>query len=155
MLTNSTCEMYDPKLKLLEIAGNMAAPQIKEPVDVENLQITIQNYYRALKKVYDGIQNYRLTGALHSNVSVEDSIHDDYIICLEDGKKLQMLKRHLSTVYNMTPEQYRERWGLPTDYPMVAPNYAKRRSSIAKQTGLGVTNRRAPGPRKRPVAVNE
>lgn len=146
--------MHDPKLKLLEIAGNMAATQIKGPVDLESLQMTIQTFYRALKKVYDGIQNYRLTGALHPAVSVEDSIQDEYIICLEDGKKLQMLKRHLNTVYNMTPEQYRERWGLSADYPMVAPNYAKRRSSIAKQTGLGVTNRRAPGPRiKRPAAV--
>jgi len=155
MLIICNYEMQDPKLKLLEIAGNMATTQIKGPVDLESLQMTIQTFYRALKKVYDGIQNYRLAaGALHPAVSIEDSIQDEYIVCLEDGKKLQMLKRHLNTVYNMTPEQYRERWGLPNDYPMVAPNYAKRRSSIAKQTGLGVTNRRSPGPRtKRPAAV--
>jgi predicted transcriptional regulator len=70
-------------------------------------------------------------------VSIEDSVHDDYLICLEDGKKLQMLKRHLKTVYNMTVDQYKERWGLSPDYPVVAPSYAKRRSNIAKTTGLG------------------
>ena len=69
------------------------------------------------------------------------SVFDDYIVCLEDGKKLKMLKRHLKTAYSMTPEQYRERWGLPTDYPMVAPNYAMQRSSLAKQSGLGTKRR--------------
>lgn len=70
-------------------------------------------------------------------VPVKKSIQPDYIICLEDGKKLKMLKRHLKTAYNMSPEEYRERWGLPTDYPMVAPNYAKKRSALAKDIGLG------------------
>ena len=68
---------------------------------------------------------------------VKKSVTPDYIVCLEDGKKLKMLKRHLKTAYNMTPEQYRERWGLPPDYPMVAPNYASQRSELAKQIGLG------------------
>jgi len=70
-------------------------------------------------------------------VPVKKSVTADYIVCLEDGKKLKMLKRHLKTSYDMTPEQYRERWGLPADYPMVAPNYAKQRSAFAKQIGLG------------------
>lgn len=144
--------MDDPKLKLLEIAGTLAAKQIKDSTNIENTQTTIHTFYCALKKVYDGTQNYRLTGALTSSVSVEDSIQEDYLICLEDGKKLQMLKRHLNTVYNMTPEQYKERWNLPHDYPMVAPNYAKRRSAIAKETGLGVTNRRTPDPRQKKIA---
>jgi predicted transcriptional regulator len=74
-------------------------------------------------------------------VPVKKSIHPDYIICLEDGKKLKMLKRHLKTAYNMSPEQYRERWQLPPDYPMVAPNYAKHRSSLAKKIGLGTKPR--------------
>ena len=74
-------------------------------------------------------------------VSPRKSVFDDYIICLEDGKKLKMLKRHLKTSYNMTPEQYRERWDLPTNYPMVAPNYANRRSALAKQIGLGTRPR--------------
>ena len=64
-------------------------------------------------------------------------MHDDYIVCLEDGKKFKSLKRHLRTQYGMTPERYRERWSLPVDYPMVAPNYAKRRSDLAKSHGLG------------------
>jgi len=75
-------------------------------------------------------------------VAINKSITDDYIVCLEDGKKLQMLKRHLKTVYNLTVEQYRERWGLPSDYPVVAPNYAKRRSEIAKSSGLGMSRHR-------------
>lgn len=70
-------------------------------------------------------------------VPVRRSVMPEYIVCLEDGKKLKMLKRHLKTTYSMTPEQYRERWNLPADYPMVAPNYAKQRSKLAKQIGLG------------------
>jgi predicted transcriptional regulator len=74
-------------------------------------------------------------------VPVKRSVFPDYIVCLEDGKKLKMLKRHLKTAYNMSPEQYRERWGLPPDYPMVAPNYARHRSSLAKKIGLGTKPR--------------
>ncbi len=70
-------------------------------------------------------------------VPIRKSVTPDYIICLEDGKKLKMLKRHLKTHYNMTPEEYRRKWGLPDDYPMVAPNYAKQRSTLAKKIGLG------------------
>lgn len=80
-------------------------------------------------------------------VSPKKSVFPDYIICLEDGKKLKMLKRHLKTSYNMTPDQYRERWSLGSDYPMVAPNYAKQRSKLAKQIGLG-TSRRTAGKQK-------
>ncbi len=74
-------------------------------------------------------------------VPIKRSVTPDYLICLEDGKKLKMLKRHLKTAYNMTPEEYRERWGLPPDYPMVAPNYARRRSKLAKDIGLGTRGR--------------
>ena len=76
-------------------------------------------------------------------VPVKKSVHADYIVCLEDGKKLKMLKRHLKTAYNMTPEQYRERWGLAQDYPMVAPNYARQRSRLAKEIGLGTRGRKS------------
>ena len=75
-------------------------------------------------------------------VSIKKSVRPDFITCLEDGKKLKMLKRHIKTRYNMTPEEYRERWGLPSDYPMVAPNYAKQRSELAKKIGLGTKRRR-------------
>ncbi len=76
-------------------------------------------------------------------VPVKKSVFADYIVCLEDGKKLKMLKRHLKTAYNLTPEQYRERWGLTSDYPMVAPTYAKHRSALAKKIGLGTRPREA------------
>jgi predicted transcriptional regulator len=75
-------------------------------------------------------------------IAVKKSITADYIICLDDGKKFKSLKRHLRTQYSMTPEQYREKWGLPADYPMVAPNYAAARSQLAKQMGLGQQRRR-------------
>ena len=75
-------------------------------------------------------------------VPIKKSILPDYIVCLEDGKKLKMLKRHLMTAYNMTPEQYREGWHLPADYPMVAPNYAKQRSKLARDIGLGTNSRK-------------
>ena len=70
-------------------------------------------------------------------VSIRSSVKPDYIVCLEDGKKMKMLKRHLAVHYNMTPEEYRQRWGLPADYPMVAPSYAEKRRELAKTIGLG------------------
>jgi predicted transcriptional regulator len=79
---------------------------------------------------------------LRPAVPVKRSINPDFVVCLEDGKKFKSLKRHLRTQYNMTPEQYREKWGLPADYPMVAPNYAAARSQLAKQMGLGQQRRR-------------
>ena len=75
-------------------------------------------------------------------VAIKKSVFPDYIVCLEDGKKLKMLKRHLKTAYNLTPEEYRKRWGLPIGYPMVAPNYAKHRSNLAKKIGLGTKPRK-------------
>ena len=83
-------------------------------------------------------------------VSIRQSVKPDYIVCLEDGKKLKMLKRHLMTSYQMTPEQYRARWNLPGDYPMTAPNYAEKRRELAKKIGLG----RKPGERPAPKATN-
>jgi predicted transcriptional regulator len=75
-------------------------------------------------------------------VDIEKSITAEFLVCLEDGKRLKMLKRHLRTSYGLTPEQYRERWSLPSDYPMVAPNYAKKRSALAKNNGLGTSRSR-------------
>lgn len=82
-------------------------------------------------------------------VPVRKSITPDYIICLEDGKRLKMLKRHLRTTYDLTPEEYRAKWGLPADYPMVAPNYAAQRSEFAKKIGLGTKTARRGGRRKK------
>ncbi len=75
-------------------------------------------------------------------VPISKSVTPDYLVCLEDGKRLKMLKRHIKTAYKLTPEEYRKRWGLPSDYPMVAPNYAKKRSRLAKEIGLGTTTRK-------------
>ena len=99
----------------------------------------IQDVYRALASL--GALETE-TEHLHPAVPVKKSVFPDYIICLEDGKKLKMLKRHLKTAYNMTLEEYRSRWNLPADYPMVAPNYAERRSGLAKKIGLGVRSKK-------------
>ena len=95
----------------------------------------IRRVYLALECLAQGGGGMAI--GLEPAVPVAESITDDYIICLEDGKPLKMLKRHLRAVYNLTPEQYKVRWGLPDDYPMVAPSYAKKRSSLAKMNGLG------------------
>jgi predicted transcriptional regulator len=79
-------------------------------------------------------------------VPIKKSVFPDYIVCLEDGKKLKMLKRHLQSAYNLTPDEYRARWGLPSDYPMVAPNYAERRSTLAREIGLGRKDGRPAAP---------
>ncbi|MEL6359620.1 MAG: MucR family transcriptional regulator [Pseudomonadota bacterium] len=95
-----------------------------------------------LQEVHDAIKALASGGTAHAGnqqpaVPVAKSVTPDYVICLEDGKKLKMLKRYLRTQYDMTPEDYRRKWNLPADYPMVAPNYAKRRSQFAKEIGLG------------------
>lgn len=89
------------------------------------------------------------TEVLKPAVSIRKSITPDYLVCLEDGKKLKMLKRHIRAVYGLTPEEYRMKWGLPTDYPMVAPTYAKQRSNFAKQIGLGRKKGEKVGSRKK------
>jgi predicted transcriptional regulator len=116
------------------------------PVSPDILPTLIQDVYRTLANVgREPPQPDKPQPA----VPWKKSVFPDHIICLEDGKQLKMLKRHLKTSYNMTPEQYRERWGLPADYPMVAPNYARHRSSLAKKIGLGTKPRAAPAPARR------
>ena len=107
-------------------------------VSPDALSALIQDVYRTLSGVG---KEPAAPDKPQPAVPVEKSVFPDHIVCLEDGKKLKMLKRHLKTAYNMTPEQYRERWGLATDYPMVAPNYARHRSSLAKKIGLGTKPR--------------
>lgn len=103
-------------------------------VRADALPALIQSVYATLTSVgAEPVQAEKQQPA----VPIKRSVFPDYIVCLEDGKKLKMLKRHLQTSYGMTPEQYRERWGLSADYPMVAPNYAERRSDLAKKIGLG------------------
>ena len=107
---------------------------------VQNNSVAISDLPQLIRTVHESLSG--LSGAAPSEkpqpaIPVRRSVTPDYIICLEDGRKLKMLKRHLATAYGMTPEEYREKWGLPADYPMVAPNYAKQRSSLAKKIGLG------------------
>jgi predicted transcriptional regulator len=101
----------------------------------------ISQVHSALLRVSGGANDSPLE-PLKPAVPLKKSITPDHIVCLEDGKKFKSLKRHLRTQYNMTPEQYREKWGLPPDYPMVAPKYAEARSQLAKQMGLGQQRRR-------------
>jgi predicted transcriptional regulator len=102
----------------------------------------ISEIHAALARVSSGQEVQAPVEPAKPAVSIKKSITNDYLICLEDGKKFKSLKRHLRTAYNMSPEQYRERWGLPQDYPMVAPNYAEARSQLAKQMGLGQKRKR-------------
>ncbi len=110
-------------------------------VSAQDLSSLINQVHSALTRVSSG-QGESPSEPLKPAVSVKKSITPEHIVCLEDGKKFKSLKRHLRTQYNMTPEQYREKWGLPPDYPMVAPNYAAARSQLAKQMGLGQQRRR-------------
>jgi predicted transcriptional regulator len=107
--------------------NNVAADQVPE---------VISSIYKSLSSL-DGKDNASNAEPPKPAISVRRSINPDYIVCLEDGKKLKMLKRHLRAAYNMTPEEYRAKWSLPADYPMVAPNYALQRSEFAKKIGLG------------------
>ena len=108
-------------------------------VAVSDLPVLIQNVHNALSSLGDDLVEPEVKQ--EPAVSIRASIKPDFIVCLEDGKKLKMLKRHLMTHYQMTPEQYRAKWNLPADYPMVAPNYAEQRRSLAKEIGLGTKRR--------------
>lgn len=115
-------------------------------VNASEIQTVIQTIFKTLTNV--GAEVVVTPERPQPAVPIKKSVTPDYIVCLEDGKKLKMLKRHLKTAYDMSPEEYRERWGLASDYPMVAPNYATQRSRLAKQIGLGTTSRNA-GRKKR------
>lgn len=130
------------RLELLSLTAEIvAAHTSNNTVGMGDLPNIIQQIFVTLSNLNTDGQS-GLTTRPKPAVAINKSVTDDYIVCLEDGKKLQMLKRHLKTVYNLTVEQYRERWGLPSDYPVVAPNYAKRRSEIAKSSGLGMSRHR-------------
>jgi predicted transcriptional regulator len=120
---------------VLRLTAQIVAAHVEHnAVQAEALPSLIQKVYQTLRDVGQVLPE---TAKPTPAVPIKQSVRPDFIICLEDGKKLKMLKRHLTTAYKMTPAQYRARWGLPSDYPMVAPNYAKVRSSLAKQIGLG------------------
>ena len=120
-------------------------------VAVADLPNLIQDVYRTLATI--GQPAEVAPERPQPAVPIKKSVTPEYLICLEDGKKLKMLKRHLKTSFNMTPDQYRERWGLGAEYPMVAPNYTKHRSSLAKRIGLGTKPRGRPPGRGRAAAA--
>ena len=113
---------------------------------VGNNSIALGDLPQLIQDVYKTLAIVGTTPAVPERpkpaVPIKKSVSPDFVICLEDGKKLKMLKRHLKTSFNMTPDEYRERWGLPPEYPMVAPNYAKHRSALAKKIGLGTKPRK-------------
>ena len=126
--------------ELLKLTSNIVASHVKNnDVAVGDLSVLINQVYRALASL--GQIKEIVSEKREPAVPVKKSVFPDYIICLEDGKRLKMLKRHLRVSYEMTPNEYRERWNLPADYPMVAPNYAKTRSMLAKKAGLGSRSR--------------
>ena len=137
---------------LLALTTDIVAAHVSNnPVALVDLPHLIDQVYRSLSNVV--LEPTSVPERPQPAVAVKKSITPDYIVCLEDGKKLKMLKRHLKTAYNLTPEEYRVRWDLPSDYPMVAPNYARQRSKLAKQIGLGTRGSR-PGADRRGTAAS-
>jgi len=131
-----------PPVNFIELTASIVSAYVSNnPVPSAELPTLIGQVHSALSRVSTG-QMEGLSDSLKPSIAVKKSISSDFIVCLEDGKKFKSLKRHLRTQYKMTPEQYREKWGLPPDYPMVAPNYAAARSQLAKQMGLGQQRRR-------------
>lgn len=125
---------------LLGLTAEIVSAHVSNnPVSISDLPNLIQEVYRTLATM--GQPAASPAEKPQPAVPIKKSITPEYLICLEDGRKLKMLKRHLKTAYNLTPDQYREKWGLGTDYPMVAPNYTKHRSSLAKRIGLGTKPR--------------
>lgn len=128
---------------LIELTSDIVAAYVSNnEVIATELPDLIGDIYTALSKSADA-PSILNQASMKPAVSPRKSINPDFLICLEDGKKFKSLKRHLRTHYSLSPEEYRQKWGLPADYPMVAPNYAKARSELAKQMGLGLHRARA------------
>ncbi len=122
--------------RILELTAEIVSAHVaNNSVAMADLPNLIKEVHATLAAINDEPEEEE--EILQPAVPIKKSIQPDFIVCLEDGKKLKMLKRHLKTAYDMTPDDYRQRWGLPSDYPMVAPNYAKQRSELAKTIGLG------------------
>jgi predicted transcriptional regulator len=129
-----------PATNFIELTASIVSAYVSNnPVPSAELPALIGQVHTALSRVSSG--QAQMGEPVKPTVPLKKSISPDYIICLEDGKKFKSLKRHLRTQYNLTPEQYRSKWGLPKDYPMVAPSYAQARSRLAKQMGLGQQRR--------------
>lgn len=125
------------KENVLELATDLVAAYVSNnQVDADDLPDLLETVYKSMLSVVSEDPNQSKEKPVPA-VPVENSVTDDYIICLEDGQPYKSLKRHLRTKFELTPKAYREKWGLPMDYPMVAPNYSIERSRLAKRTGLG------------------
>jgi predicted transcriptional regulator len=139
----------DDKSEIIEMTADIVSAYVgNNSVSASELPSLIQSVHRALASVANGGDAVE-AAPKEPAVPVKRSITPDHLVCLEDGRKFKSLKRHLRTKYNMSPEDYRAKWGLAKDYPMVAPNYAKARSELAKQMGLGQGGRQAPARRGR------
>jgi predicted transcriptional regulator len=125
-------------------AGIVGAYVSNNSVGASDLPMLIEQIHGAIRRLADGPTEDAPTAKLEPAVSIKKSVTPDFIICLEDGKKFKSLKRHLRSHFDMSPDQYRAKWGLPDDYPMVAPNYSAQRSNLAKTTGLGLVRTRGP-----------
>ena len=132
---------------LLTLTADIVAAHVSNnSVAVNDLPTLIQNVHAALSGISGSAPAPEARP--EPKVPVRSSVKPDFIVCLEDGKRLKMLKRHLMTHYNLTPDQYRQKWGLSADYPMVAPNYAEQRRTLAKSIGLGTKRRKTRGGKK-------
>jgi MucR family transcriptional regulator, transcriptional regulator of exopolysaccharide biosynthesis len=134
--------MNEKSSNYIELTADIVSAYVSNnTVPASDISVLISQVHSALLRVSNG-QGEVVSETLKPAIAVKKSITPEYLICLEDGKKFKSLKRHLRTQYNMTPEHYREKWGLAPDYPMVAPKYAEARSQLAKQMGLGQQRRR-------------
>lgn len=137
--------MEDENLLVTLTADIVAAHVSHNNVAMSDIPVVIRSVHDALSALgKEVVEEVKLEPA----VSIRSSVKPDHIVCLEDGKKLTMLRRYLMTHYGMTPDEYRAKWGLPKDYPMVAPNYAERRRALAKEIGLGGKGKSSPARRK-------
>ena len=128
----------------IELAADIVSAFVSNnSVPVADLPALIGNVHAALNTLASGSAQQVVEEPKAPAVSIKKSVQPDYIVCLDDGKRFKSLKRHLRTVYNLTPDQYRAKWGLPASYPMVAPNYAASRSELAKRIGLGARRKQA------------
>ena len=135
----------DDRSEIIEMTADIVSAFVSNnSVPATDVPGLIQSVHRALSTVSSSDAPAE-AAPREPAVPVKKSVNPDFIVCLEDGRKFKSLKRHLRTKYNMSPEEYRSKWGLPKDYPMVAPNYAKARSDLAKQMGLGQGGRAARG----------
>jgi predicted transcriptional regulator len=135
----------DDRSEIIEMTADIVSAFVSNnSVPATEVPALIQSIHRALSGVSTSTEPVE-SAPREPAVPLKKSVNPDFIVCLEDGRKFKSLKRHLRTKYNMSPEEYRSKWGLPKDYPMVAPNYAKARSDLAKQMGLGQGGRAARG----------